>query len=115
MKKSIERNTKASLLRKDFDSFTKTHRLLDAQEEFAQAVYRYRIAEVAGAENLITLKREMEFLDRKVLYYRYCIYSCLPIEDNYIEELAPHVFNSCPIPAWGEAFASQSTRQEKGR
>ena len=53
-------------LRKNFDSFTSEHKLRDAQEEFAQAIYRFRAAEQAKAPNLIALKREMEFLDRKV-------------------------------------------------
>ena len=57
-------------LRKDFDSFTPQHKLRDAKEEFAQADYRFRAAEEANAPNLIALKREMEFLDRKVEAYR---------------------------------------------
>lgn len=49
--------------RKNFDSFTAQHKLREAQEEFAQAVYRFRAAEEVNAPNRITLKREMEFLD----------------------------------------------------
>ena len=59
-------------LRKYFDSFTPQQKLRDAQEEFAQAFYRFRAAEEANAPNLVALKREMEFLDRKVEYYRCC-------------------------------------------
>ena len=36
-------------LRQNFDSFTSEHKLRDAQEEFAQAVYRFRAAEKANA------------------------------------------------------------------
>ena len=43
-------------LRQNFDSFTSEHKLRDAQEEFAQAVYRFRAAEKANAPNLIALK-----------------------------------------------------------
>ena len=57
-------------LRKNFDSFTSEHKLRDAQEEFTQAVYRFRTAEEANAPNLIPFKREMEFLGRKLEYCR---------------------------------------------
>ena len=40
-------------LRKNFDSFTSQHKLRDAQEEFTEAVYRFRAAEEANAPNLI--------------------------------------------------------------
>ena len=84
-------------LRKNFDSFTPQHKLRDAQEEFAQAVYRFRAAEEANAPNLIALKREMEFLDRKVEAYRHCFYSGQQI-DEYVEwSVLP---DRCPKPAW---------------
>ena len=67
--------------RKNFDSFTSEHKLRDAQEEFTQALYRFRAAEKANAPNLIALKREMELLDRKVEYCRYCVYAGLPVEE----------------------------------
>ena len=84
-------------LRKDFDSYTSEHRLRDAQEEFTQAVYRFRSAEESNARNLISLKREMEFLDRKLEYCRQCVYAGLPVEE-YVEwsELPER----CPEPAW---------------
>lgn len=84
-------------LRKNFDSFTSEHKLRDAQQEFVQAVYRFREAEEANAPNLITLKREMDFLDRKLEFYRYCIYTGQPIKE-YVEwsELPER----CPKPAW---------------
>ena len=41
-------------LRKNFDSFTAQHKLRDAQEEFAQAVYRFREAEEANGPKLAT-------------------------------------------------------------
>ena len=84
-------------LRKNFDSFTPQHKLRDAQEEFAQAVYRFRAAEEANAPNLIALKREMEFLDRKVEAYRHCFYSGQQI-DEYVEWSA--LLGRCPKPAW---------------
>ena len=85
-------------LRKYFDSFTPQQKLRDAQEEFAQAVYRFRAAEEANAPNLIALKREMEFLGRKVEAYRRWFYKGESI-DGYIEW--PAQSDRCPRPAWG--------------
>ena len=84
-------------LRKNFDSFTPQHKLRDAHEEFAQAVYRFRAAEEANAPNLIALKREMEFLDRKVGAYRHCVYSGQQIDEHVEWYVLP---NRCPKPAW---------------
>ena len=87
----------AMSLRKNFDSFTTEHKLRDAQEEFTEAVYRFRAAEAANAPNLIALKREMEFLGRKLEAYRRWFYSGEPI-DGYVELPAP--LDRCPKPAW---------------
>ena len=84
-------------LRKNFDSFTPQHKFQDAQNELIEAIYRFRAAEKVNAPDRISLKLEMEFLEEKVLHYRYCIYSKLPIED-YPEK--SHVVNKCPPPVW---------------
>lgn len=84
-------------LRKNFDSFTAQHKLRDAQEEFTKAVYRFRDAEKANAPNLIALKREMEFLDRKLEYCRQCVYAGLPVEEYAEWSVLPE---RCPKPAW---------------
>ena len=84
-------------LRKNFDSFTAQHKLRDAQEEFTKAVYRFRDAEKANAPNLIALKREMEFLDRKLEYCRYCVYAGLQVEEYAEWSVLPKL---CPEPAW---------------
>jgi len=84
-------------LRKNFDSFTPQQKLRDAQEEFAQAVYRFRAVEEANAPNLVALKREMEFLGRKLEACRRWLYSGEPIEE-YVELPAPS--DRCPKPAW---------------
>ncbi len=47
-------------LRKNFDSFTSQHKLRDAQEEFTEAVYRFRAAEEANAPNRIALKLQAQ-------------------------------------------------------
>ena len=96
-KNSIPQIKEESLLRKNFDSFTAQHKLRDAQEEFAQATYRFREAELANAPNQIALKREMEFLGRKLEAYRRWLYSGESIEE-YIEWTAPT--DRCPKPAW---------------
>ena len=84
-------------LRNDFDSFTPQHKLRDAKEEYAQAVYRFREAEQANSPDLIALKREMEFLGRKLEAYRRWFYSGASIEE-YVELPAP--LDRCPKPAW---------------
>ena len=83
--------------RKNFDSFTAQHKLRDAEEEYVKSVYKFRKAEQANAPNLIDLKREMEFLQRKVEVYRRWFYSGEPIEE-YVEWPAPS--ERCPEPAW---------------
>ena len=90
-------NCKTMSLRKNFDSFTSEHKLRDAQEEFTQAVYRFRAAEEDNAPNLIALKREMEFLGRKLEAYRRWFYSGESI-DGYVEWPVPS--DRCPKPAW---------------
>ncbi|HBU36165.1 MAG TPA: hypothetical protein DEB70_00010 [Planctomycetaceae bacterium] len=84
-------------LRKNFDSFTAQHKLRDSQEEFTEAVYRFRAAEEANTPNLIALKREMEFLGRKLEYYRQCDYTGQPIEGYAEWSVLPE---RCPKPAW---------------
>lgn len=84
-------------LRKNFDSFTSEHKLRDAQKEFTQALYRFRAAKEVKAPNLIALKREMEFLGRKLEYFRQCFYAGLPVEEYAEWSVLP---KRCPEPAW---------------
>ena len=100
MKAAVKSKEEESLLRKNFDSFTPRQKLDDAHEEFIEAIYRYREAENEGSPDLLTLKREMEFLDRKVMHYRYCVYSGLAIDGEYVEEVALNTACLCPNPAW---------------
>ena len=86
-------------LRKNFDSFTAQHKLHDAEEEYVQAVYRIRSAEEASEQNLSDLKREMDFLFRKVGHYRHCIYAGKTLEE-YLEYSAASAEARCPKPAW---------------
>ena len=57
-------------LRNGFDSFTPKHKLEGAKEEYVQAVYRFREAEQANSPDAIALKREMEFVGRKLEAFR---------------------------------------------
>ena len=84
-------------LRNNFESFTSQHKLRDTQEEFAQAVYRFRAAEEAKAPNLIALKREMEYLGRKLEAYRRWFDSGESIGGNVESSELPE---RCPVPAW---------------
>jgi len=38
---------------------------MDAEEDYVQALYRFRAADEGKPQNLVSLKREMEFLLRK--------------------------------------------------
>ena len=86
-------------LRKSFDSFAPQHKLWDAEEAYVQAVYRLRSAEEAYEQNVSDLKREMDFLFRKVEHYRHCLYAGKPLE-KYLEYSAPPAEARCPRPAW---------------
>ena len=85
-------------LRKTFDSFTPQHKLQDTEEAYVQAVYRLRSAEEAYEQNVSDLKREMDFLFRKVGYYRHCIYAGKPLEE-YLEYSTGAAAGRCPKPA----------------
>ena len=84
-------------LRKNFDSFTAQHKLRDAEEEYVQAVYRLRSAEEAYEQNVCDLKREMDFLFRKVGHYRHCLYTGKPLEE-YLEYSAASAEARCHKP-----------------
>ena len=86
-------------LRKSFDSFAPQHKLWDAEEAYVQAVYRLRSAEETYEQNVSDLKREMDFLFRKVEHYRHCLYAAKPLEE-YLEYSAASADRRCPKPAW---------------
>ena len=86
-------------LRKRFDSFAPQHKLWDAEEAYVQAIYRLRATEEAYEQNVSDLKREMDFLFRKVEHYRHCLYAAKPLEE-YLEYSAASADRRCPKPAW---------------
>jgi muconolactone delta-isomerase len=86
-------------LRKNFDSFTPQQKLRDAEEAYVQAVYRFRAAEDEYEQNVSDLKREMNFLFRKVGHYRHCLHTGKPLEE-YLEYSAASAEARCSKPAW---------------
>jgi len=86
-------------LRKNFDLFTPQQNLRDAEEAYVQAVYRLRSAEDVYEQNVSDLKREMDFLFRKVGHYRHCLYAGKSLKE-YQEYSAPSAEVRCPKPAW---------------
>ena len=76
---------------------TPKHQLRDAKKEYEPAVYRFRDAEQTNSPDLIALKREMEFLGRKLEAYRRWFYSGESIEE-YVKLPTPS--DRCPKPAW---------------
>ena len=87
----------AMFFRKTCDTSTPKHKLRKAQNELAEAAYRFRSAKSVNGNNVGALKREMEFLERKVRYYRYCVYKNLPIK-AYTEW--SEIPGKCPKPLW---------------
>ena len=83
--------------RKTKKTSTPKHKLRNAQDELAEAVYRLRAAKAVNANNVDPLQREMEFLERKVRYYRYCVYKNLPIKAYTEWSELP---GKCPKPVW---------------
>ena len=86
-------------LRKNCDSFTPQYKLRDADEAYAQAFYRLRSAEEEYEQNVSDLKREMNFLCRKVGHYRHCLFTGKPFEE-YLEYSAANADDRCPRPDW---------------
>ena len=86
-------------LRKNLDTFAPRQKLCDAEEAYVQAVYRLRSAEDAYEQNVSDLKREMDFLFRKVERYRHCLYAGKPLEE-YLQYSAAFAEARCPKPAW---------------
>ena len=93
-------------LRKSFDSFAPQHKLWDAEEAYVQAVYRLRSAEEAYEQNVSDLKREMDFLFRKVEHYRHCLYAAKPLNEHRAHsdlqtvvhtKLIPHLSFACGV------------------
>lgn len=62
-------------LRKNYDSFLPHHKLRDAGEEYANAIYRFRKAEASGSDDYCAARVEMNRLEMKLLNIRKNIYA----------------------------------------
>ena len=102
MSKFLNHQREESPLRKNFDSFTSKQKLQDAQEEFSQALYLYRIAEDEGSPELYALKRNLNLCEQKINHLLFHIYSGFPAEDEYAGELVKQDLDRCPAPAWNQ-------------
>lgn len=86
-------------LRKNYDSFLPHHKLRDAGEEYANAIYRFRKAEASGSDDYCAARVEMNRLEMKLLSIREYVYA-----GNYYKifdlDEADDKPNKCPCPQW---------------
>ena len=80
-------------------SFTAQHKLQDAEEQYLQAVYRFRDAENKQSLSYADAKREMNRHEANLFRLRHSIYSkdlsgILKVR----EKRTPS--GCCPVPAW---------------
>lgn len=92
-------------LRKNFDSFLPHHKLRDAEEEYLNAIYRFREAEGSGSNDYCATRVEMNRLEMKLLTIRQYIYTG---HIDKIFELERVRFQNvgCPKPEWTNNFSS---------
>ena len=80
-------------------SFTPQHKLEDVEQEYADAIYRFRRAEEEQSSDYTSAKLEMIRLEAKVRSIREHIY-----RGTTYELFEPHQtmnqFIGCPEPAW---------------
>ena len=80
-------------------AFTPQHQLEDAEQEYAEAIYRFRRAEKEDTADYTSAKLEMIRLEAKVRAIREHIY-----RGATYELFEPHQtrnqFIGCPEPAW---------------
>ena len=85
-------------------SFTAKHKLQDAEDELALAIYRFREAERLMSSDYDTARCEMNRAHLKVATIRQHIYSgniySGTSEKLFMETAPSRHFNRCPVPAW---------------
>ena len=81
-------------------SFTPQHKLADAEQEYVEAIYRFRRAEEEQTADYTSAKLEMIRLEAKVRAIRAYIYSG-KIYVLYEQTQTASHFAGCPKPAWG--------------
>lgn len=80
-------------------SFTAKHKLQDAEDELALAIYRFREAERLMSSDYDAASCAMNRADVKVAMFRQRIYSGNS-HKLFEESNAPKQLDGCPTPAW---------------
>ena len=80
-------------------SFTPQHQLEDAEQEYAEAIYRFRRAERKLSSDYASSKREMLRLEARVKAIREHIYGGKTFE-LFEPKQTTNQFIGCPKPAW---------------
>ena len=81
-------------------SFTPQQQLEDAEQEYAEAIYRFRRVEHDLSSDYASSKREMLRLEARVRAIREHIYGGKTFE-LFEPKQATNQFIGCPEPAWG--------------
>ena len=77
-----------------------TQQLLeDAESEYTAAVYRFRTAEEKKSTDYNEARREMNRLERHLLFVRECIYNNKS-ELIFKKKRTKIEFDKCPAPEW---------------
>ena len=80
-------------------SFTAQHILQDAEQEFADAIYRFRQAERDMTPDYDAARCAMNDAEGKVATIRQFIYSGNPFK-IWEQQVPSQQFDCCPVPAW---------------
>ena len=80
-------------------AFTSQHQLEDAEQEYVEAIYRFRRAEKEDTADYTSAKLEMIRLEAKVRSIRYHIYRGATYE-FFEPDQTMNQFTGCPEPAW---------------
>ena len=89
----------AQTLRKFPVSFTPQHKLEDAEQEYVDAIYRFRRAEEEQSADYTSTKLEMIRLEAKLRAIREHIYRGTTYE-LFEPQQAKNQLIGCPEPAW---------------
>ena len=81
-------------------SFTPQHKLEDAEQEYIEAIYRFRRAEKELSADYASSKREILRLEAKVRAIRQHIYGGKTFK-LFEPKKTTNQFIGCPEPAWG--------------
>ena len=80
-------------------SFTPQHKLEDAEQEYIEAVYRFRSAEVGQSSDYASSKREMLRLEAKLAIIREHIYRGTMYKLFEARQTTTRLVG-CPVPSW---------------